>query len=76
MLVWIWTGIAITGAILNARQSILGFYLWVVSNTGLVIHNILIAEISQAILFGVYTGISSYGIWKWRKLSKTKQERK
>ncbi len=66
---WVWVGIAIAGAVLNARQRVEGFYLWVVSNTGLTIHNFLIGQDAQAILFIVYTFITSYGIWKWRRLT-------
>jgi len=72
---WVWVSIAIIGAVFNARQNIIGFYLWIVSNVGLTVHNFMIGQNSQAVLFVVYTGITSYGIWKWQKL-KRKEDRK
>jgi len=64
---WILTVWAIIGAILNARGSIKGFYIWIVGNIGWVAYNLYIEEWALAALFVVYTLISTYGIYQWRK---------
>jgi nicotinamide riboside transporter PnuC len=71
---WVWVGFAIAGAIVNANHKIEGFYLWLVANVGLIIHNLRVDEKPQAMLFIVYCGISAYGIWKWRKDAKKKDD--
>ena len=67
ILSWVFAVIAIVGAVLNARQSIKGFYLWLVSNTGFIVINFLIGMPAQATLFIVYNIITVYGIYQWRK---------
>lgn len=64
---WLWVSMAIAGAVLNAHRRIEGFYLWIASNTGLIVHNFSIGQVSQAILFIVFTGISIHGIRNWRR---------
>ncbi|KKN24490.1 hypothetical protein LCGC14_0894300 [marine sediment metagenome] len=64
---WIITAGSILGAIFNARGNVKGFYIWIVANVGWITYNIYIEEYALAALFGVYTFICIYGIWKWKK---------
>jgi nicotinamide riboside transporter PnuC len=64
--------LGIAGAILNARQNINGFFLWVVSNLTMVAIGIHTHTWYNVLLFTVYTGISGYGIMVWRKGKGTK----
>lgn len=66
-LMWVVTLAAICGALLNARQKVSGFYVWIVTNTCLVAYNVYQTQYAQAVLFLVYTGISVVGIISWRK---------
>ncbi len=58
---------SIVGAIWNARGNIWGFYIWVPANLGWIAYDIVIEQYSQAVLFFVYTVITIYGIYQWRK---------
>jgi len=64
---WIFTLLSIIGAVLNARGKKSGFVVWIISNIGWVSWNIYIKEYAQCLLFLVYTGTSSYGLYKWSK---------
>jgi len=67
---WVIASLAVFGAVLNARKNIKGFYIWVVSNLCWIVYNCVIHEYALAVLFGVYTVISMYGIHQWRKQKK------
>jgi len=67
---WLITAGSLLGAVLNARKSIKGFYIWVGANVAWVIYDFSIGEMSQAVLFLAYTGITIYGIMQWRKSDK------
>ncbi len=67
---WALAASAVTGAILNARKDIKGFYVWIAGNIGWVTYNIYIGEYALAALFVVYTGVSIYGIRQWKSLKK------
>jgi nicotinamide riboside transporter PnuC len=64
---WIFVVIAIIGGIFNARKNIVGFYIWLFSNTGLAILNFVAGMPAQGILFIVFTITTIYGIHEWRK---------
>jgi len=64
---WILTVISVIGAILNARKSIWGFYIWLPVNVAWIVYNFKIGQPGQAVLFLVYTVISTWGIIQWRK---------
>ena len=59
--------LATIGAVLNARGLISGFYVWIASNLILVTINFVTHHYPQALLFVVYCGTSSYGIYQWGK---------
>lgn len=66
---WEWAAVAISiiGTWRNARMKIDGFYFWIVGNTVLMIVDFASGHLGQALMFTVYTGISIYGIWEWRR---------
>lgn len=66
-MIWLITGLAIFGTILNIRKNRWCFRVWLVSNSALCIHNFIIGEYAQSGLFLVYVGLAIYGIWSWRK---------
>ena len=67
---WVIVIIAILGAIFNARANIFGYYLWICSNIGLAILNLLAKNYPQMVLFIVYSVIVIYGIYSWKKKKK------
>ena len=69
---WILTIVSVAGAILNARKSIIGFYIWIVSNIAWSILDFSVGLPAQGYLFIVYTIITSYGIYQWRKKKETR----
>jgi nicotinamide riboside transporter PnuC len=64
---WIITALSVGGAIYNARGKVFGFYIWIVANIAWIAFDIYIKSYSQAALFAVYTIISVYGIYTWKK---------
>lgn len=66
-LMWIVSSLSILGAVLNAKLNIKGFYVWVIANLLWVAYDIYLGAYAQAALFCVYTGISIWGIKKWRE---------
>lgn len=64
---WAATALSIIGAILNAQKKISGFYVWLVANAIWVGYDLYLKNYPQAVLFAVYFGISSYGVWVWLK---------
>ena len=67
MITWIMSALSIIGAVLNAKGKVSGFYFWIVANLAWVAYDISIGLYSQAVLFAVYTVISAWGIYQWRK---------
>jgi len=67
---WMLTIVSVAGAILNARKSIIGFYIWIISNVGWSILDFSVGLPAQGCLFTVYTIITGYGIYQWRKKEK------
>jgi len=64
---WIISGISIIGAILNSKKDIRGFYFWIVANVAWVIIDFMKGIPAQSILFIIYTGITIFGIYQWKK---------
>jgi len=64
---WIITILAIIGVVLNIKQRVEVFYLWVGSNLAWVFIDYKAGLYAQAVLFMVYTGLSVWGIIEWRK---------
>jgi nicotinamide riboside transporter PnuC len=67
MIGWIITAVSLVGAILNAKGKIWGFYIWIPANIGWVVYDFCIGNPSQATLFILYTAITGWGIYQWKK---------
>lgn len=68
--------IAIIGSILNIQGKKSCFVLWIFTNTFFSIHNFIINEYSQGLLFIVCGIISICGIVKWNKINKIGEDSK
>jgi nicotinamide riboside transporter PnuC len=64
---WIATILAITGALLNARKMISGYWVWILSNAIWLVLSLIRKDYAQSVLWAVYIAISSYGIYCWMK---------
>ena len=73
---WIIIAMALYGAYLNAKQNEKGFILWIITNSYLSIHNLMIEEYAQACLFFAYLCICISGYITWRKKGKEKTTKK
>lgn len=58
---------ALFGAYLNSSGKKEGFIVWMATNAVFMVHNFLIGEYSQAVLFTCYLGITVYGWMQWTK---------
>lgn len=67
---WLLTILSVIGAIRNAQGKIDGFIIWLVSNSGWVVYDIVTNQPAQIALFSVYTIITIYGLYKWRKIKR------
>ncbi len=66
LLGWLLVLSGLAGAVLNANQSVYGFYIWAPSNLALAVINYRRRDLAQAALFMVYLFFALWGIWKWR----------
>jgi nicotinamide riboside transporter PnuC len=66
-LTWVMAASCVIGAVLNAKKSIVGFYIWLPTNILWVLVSLRAAQYAQAALFSVYVVISIIGIINWRK---------
>ena len=58
--------LGILGAILVASGNPFeGHLVWLITNTGLVIHNYLINQRDQALMFGAYFVSAAWGLYTW-----------
>jgi hypothetical protein len=62
---WIFVTIAIIGTICNAMALIIGFFIWLVSNSGLALLNWKNKKYDQMTLFIIYDLIAIAGIIIW-----------
>ena len=62
---WIVAIIALAGAFLNARMNIMGFVIWIFTNSYWIYHNIKIKEYPQAVLFTAFLVMAVYGLIHW-----------
>ncbi len=67
---WLLTIASLVGAVFNARKSIVGFYIWIPTNIAWVIYSLIICQYALCLLFVTYTGVTIYGVVKWRKAEK------
>ena len=65
---WTVAIVALIGAWLNARTNILGFVLWIFTNSFWVYHNIKTKEYAQAILYAAFLLMAVYGLVNWLKM--------
>ena len=70
MIGWIATLIAMVGVVLNARGSIVCFYVWLLSNGYYTVVNVLSGSYSQAALFAFQLVMAIYGLYYWNKKNK------
>ena len=73
---WIATSLSIIGAILNAKKSIHGYWVWIISNLLWMVLALIRQDIAQAVLWIVYVVISIYGIYCWAKKGKKDETNK
>ena len=64
---WVATVIAMIGVVLNARGSIVCFYVWLLSNGYYTVVNVLSGSYSQAALFAFNLIMAVYGIYCWKR---------
>ena len=64
---WIIVALALAGAVLNAARRVEGFYVWVLTNAWLAVHNYSVGEHAQAALWLAYLVICVAGIARWRR---------
>jgi nicotinamide riboside transporter PnuC len=63
------------GTILNVYKKRICFYFWLVGNISLCVINFYTGSYAQALLWGVYAGISIWGLIQWGKPeAETKEE--
>lgn len=67
---WIFTVMAIAGTVINARGNRACFYIWIVSNTGFVVINVLSKGYAQAALFTFNLAMCWVGLRCWSKPNK------
>lgn len=64
---WIVTGLSILGTVLNIKKKKICFVIWLFTNLAWFIYDLMTNNYPQAALFGVYTLLSIWGIYEWRK---------
>ena len=64
---WIVTIISLIGSALNARKSIICFYVWILANICWLVYDIHVKLYSRAVLDTVQTLLCISGIIYWRK---------
>ncbi len=64
---WVLWALSIAGLVLNVRQDHRSFLIWIPANIGWVAIYVDTGMYAPAALFVVYTVLSAYGYWEWRK---------
>lgn len=64
---WILSAISIVGTLRNAMGKVDGFYIWIVSNLGWLVAEIILKQWAQVPMWIVYTILSVVGIVMWKK---------
>lgn len=67
MIAWMLVAVALAGTVLNVRQDRRCFWLWVVSNAGLMLVHAKQKQWAQATMFAVYLLLAVWGLVSWRK---------
>ncbi len=63
--IWFFVLISLCGNFFIIKKNILGFYLWLLADVFLIVHNFYIQEFAQSVLYIIYTIFCIYGILKW-----------
>lgn len=64
---WLLTAMSILGAYLNVKKKRISFLLYTIANIGWILTNLYFEIYSQAMLFLVFTFLSTYGWIEWGK---------
>lgn len=64
-MLWILTGVSITGTILNIYKMPVAFLCWTITNFCWMVHNYRIRQIQAACLFGIYWILAIIGFVAW-----------
>lgn len=56
----------VLGAILNAKQIIYGFHIWIGCNVLLIYSSVQHGQHGMAVLYVFYTAVCLFGIFNWR----------
>ena len=67
MIVWLITGIALIGAVLNLQRKWQCFIFWIISNFCWFLYCAFKQEFALAVLFGIFMVLSAWGIDEWKK---------
>lgn len=73
---YVCTFLTLLGFFLNARQSILGFYSWIIGDIGWVVYSLNTDTIPHAIQCLFIVILNIYGIYIWKKNKKNKKNKK
>ncbi len=69
MLEWILTGLSLAGTWFNIQKKVTGWVIWFIANIGWVASFLQKSMWAEASLFGAYTVLSIYGMYKWMRPS-------
>jgi len=65
---WSATALSLVGNILIARQSRIGFVVWIVTNILWIVVNVIgVPNMAQIVLFSAYTLTCIYGLVNWKR---------
>lgn len=68
--------LALLGAYLNSIGKKEGFLVWILTNSIFMMHNYLIGQWQQALLFACYLFLAAFGLYNQLKQEKLKNEKK
>jgi nicotinamide riboside transporter PnuC len=57
----------VVGAVLNAKQIVYGFHIWIVCNLLVIYSSIDHVQYGMTALYGFYIAVCIYGIYSWKK---------
>lgn len=66
-MMWLFTALSLIGVVANIHKRRWCFGVWPVSNSAWCIYDFNIGAYAQSTLFLVYTGLSIWGLVKWKK---------
>ena len=69
-LMWIVSGLALVGVVLNIKKKQACFFVWLVTNSLWCIYDYSIGAYAQSVLFMVYTLLAIWGIVEWGRHKK------